>query len=284
MLGMILRKMRANLWMVLCLLVGSLLAAALVASIPVYTEGILQRLLTKELEQFQLERSTFPGRSVIRRNFYMPDDPDRKLPLFQYLDEEITERLFPALGVPARTRTRLLTVDYLTVYPDGLSPESAGAHKAPFAKLEGMTDLEEHIRLVAGRLAEPGVRDGVIEALVSERALRDLGLYLDATYDLWDTFFSSRRLARVRIVGVFTLADTRDPYWFRSIHEFGESLMIDPEVLRREFIENMTPNFTYGVWYYALDYHTITLAQIPGVTARAKEYQRMAQQLSLIHI
>jgi putative ABC transport system permease protein len=266
--------------MVICLLLGSVLAVALISSIPVYTEGILQRLLTKELEEFQLTRAVFPGRSVIRRNFYMPDEPEKKLPLYKYLDEQIVGELYPALGVPALVRTKQLTVDYLNVFPQGMSPDTKEDYQPRFAKVEGMAGLPEHVTLVAGRPARPG--DGVvIEALVSEGAAKELGLYLDATYDLWDTFFTHSRLASVRIVGVFTTADARDPFWYRGIQDYNESLMIDVDLLEELFVENMSQNFTYGTWYYAMDYHTITLGDIPALTARSKEYQRLARQYGM---
>jgi putative ABC transport system permease protein len=278
MIQMILRKMLNNLWMVACLLLGSILAVALISSIPVYTEGILQRLLTKDLEQFQVQRTTYPGRCLLRRSFYMPDEPEKKLPFYRFLDEQITTKLVPALSVPFVTSTKHLTLDYLNVFPEGMTPSDKTDARVKFVKIEGMSGFNDHISLVAGRSAEPGERDGAIEAVISEKAMKDLDLYMDRTYDIWDTFFTKSRLTKIRVVGVFTLKDSRDPYWYKSLYDYNESMMIDLGTLEERFVENMTQNFTYASWYYALDYHTITLRQLPGLTARIKEYQRLAKE------
>jgi putative ABC transport system permease protein len=278
MIQMILRKMLNNLWMVMCLLLGSILSVALISSIPVYTEGILQRLLTKDLEEFQVKRTTYPGRCHLRRSFYMPDEPEKKLPFYRFLDEQIRKELVPSLDIPIAASTQQLTLDYLNILPESVTPESAGDAKVRFVKIEGMRDFSEHVALVAGRAAEPGERDGVIEAVISEKAMKDLDLYVDKVYDIWDTFFTKSRLVQIRIVGVYTLKDTRDPYWYKSIYDYSESLMIDLGTLEERFVESMTQNFTYSSWYYALDYHTLTIRQVPALVARVKEYQRLAKE------
>ena len=53
MLVMILEKLLKSRWLVLSLLVGLITAVALVSSIPMYTDGILQRMLIQDLEAYQ---------------------------------------------------------------------------------------------------------------------------------------------------------------------------------------------------------------------------------------
>ena len=50
MLFIVLRKIFNNKWLIACLLAGSILAVAMVSSIPMYTDGILQRMLVKDME------------------------------------------------------------------------------------------------------------------------------------------------------------------------------------------------------------------------------------------
>ena len=60
MIRIVLRKMLNNPWMMICLLVGSILAVAMVSSIP-YTDGVLQRMLIKDAEEYQLQTRYYPG-------------------------------------------------------------------------------------------------------------------------------------------------------------------------------------------------------------------------------
>ena len=75
MFRVVLRKMARNKWLVLCLVGGAVVAVAMVASVPLYTDGILQRLLTRDLEQSQQASDEFPGRYTIRSSYYNPGKP-----------------------------------------------------------------------------------------------------------------------------------------------------------------------------------------------------------------
>ena len=57
---MVFRKMINKKWMTLCLLIGFILAVAMVSSIPIYTDGVLQRMLTRDLENHQVSTGFFP--------------------------------------------------------------------------------------------------------------------------------------------------------------------------------------------------------------------------------
>ena len=69
MLALVLRKIISNTWKVLCLLLGSILVVGMVCSIPIYTNGILQRLLTKDLESVQASNMRYPGYLVFSSNY-----------------------------------------------------------------------------------------------------------------------------------------------------------------------------------------------------------------------
>jgi putative ABC transport system permease protein len=275
-IAFVLQRMRANAWMVLCLLAGSVLAVALITSIPVYTDGILQRLLTRDLEDFQVSQGVFSGRCELTRAFIMPDEPDRKAPLFRELDDEIGGRLASRLGVPYLVSTAQLTLDFLVVRPVGVVPGASAEGAMPFIKIEALRGFADHISLVAGRAAAADAPAGVIEAVMSEQAQQTLGLYLDGTYDIWDAFYDTGRLARVHIVGIYAPRDGQDPFWFRSLDEYGASLLVDADLLQQRFIATNAANFAGARWYLALDYHAIRIRDVPGLVARIKDAQRLA--------
>ena len=53
MFTLLFRKMRNTKWMVLCLLIGFVMASAMMSTIPIYMNASLQRMLVKDLESFQ---------------------------------------------------------------------------------------------------------------------------------------------------------------------------------------------------------------------------------------
>ena len=56
-----LRKMLKNRWLTISLLIGYLMAVAIVASMPVYSHAILDRMLQKDLEAVQTRTRYYPG-------------------------------------------------------------------------------------------------------------------------------------------------------------------------------------------------------------------------------
>ena len=61
MFTLLFRKMRNTKWMVLCLLIGFVMASAMMSTIPIYMNASLQRMLVKDLESFQTEYEIYPG-------------------------------------------------------------------------------------------------------------------------------------------------------------------------------------------------------------------------------
>ena len=57
-----LRKMLKNRWLTISLLIGYLMAVAIVASMPIYSHAILDRMLQKDLGQIQTQSRTYPGK------------------------------------------------------------------------------------------------------------------------------------------------------------------------------------------------------------------------------
>ena len=52
MIKSVLNKIANNFWLFMCLTVGSLLIAAILSSIPIYTNGALRKMLTNDLNRF----------------------------------------------------------------------------------------------------------------------------------------------------------------------------------------------------------------------------------------
>ena len=59
------RKIINNKWMMLCLLGGFIIVVAMVSSVPIYTDGILQYMLTRDMKDYQIQNGKYPGRYVL---------------------------------------------------------------------------------------------------------------------------------------------------------------------------------------------------------------------------
>jgi putative ABC transport system permease protein len=265
MLRMVLKKMLRNRWLVICLLAGSIIAVALVSSIPTYTQGTLQRLLARDLERFQEQMNMYPGRYTLGAGFNgVSPDPATGFPAY---DSMVRRRIIPALGLAVQASTNQITVDYLQAVP-AVQREENPARR--FVKIEAMEGAADHVAIQQGRIFRappPGTRldSGEIEAVVSPQALVAHDLRVGEAYTVTDLQGLLTRPLTVRIVGTFTMRDPGDPWWFMGMTNYDDTLLTDYSFLRAAVADPPTGLLTGSYWSYALDYHAITVTSLAGV-------------------
>ena len=176
MLRMVMQKLASNKWMVGCLLAGTIVAVAMVSSIPIYTEGVLQRMLTRDLEALQSEKGRFPGRFLIKVDGYALYDRDRWPKIYRGLVNELQPDMFRSFGVSVRTDARRLAWDYFTMVPEVVREEDP---KKRYINVEALTDFKSHIVLKHGRIFSEQTQDNLIEVVATAEAMQRHDLRLD---------------------------------------------------------------------------------------------------------
>ena len=253
------------------------LSVALLASTPMYADGVLQRLLTRDLERQQARTGRYPGTAVLEVDLYALRRKAERAPYVREIDRELTERLVPGLRVPTIAEMRQVRMDYLY----DIRPTGDGGETKVFARVEAIGDLGEHVTITHGRMFEPSAGDpagdgaDAYEAVVTAEAFRELELQLGRTYQLHDLLGHVPRL-RIKVVGVFTKSDPRDLFWFGRFSRLSTSYLIDFATFERHFLENEARNLTRAYWHYAVDYHELTIRDVPHVMRRYQDYVRLA--------
>ena len=241
-----------------------------------YADGVLQRLLTRDLERHQVRTGRYPGTAVLEVDLYALRRRAERAPYVYEMDRELTERLVPSLRVPTIAEMRQLRMDYL--YDN--RPSENGTTKV-FARVEAIEDLGRHVEITHGRMFEPATGapagDGtdVYEAVVTAETVRELELQVGRTYLLHDLLGHVPRL-KIKVVGVFTKSDPRDLFWFGRFSRLSTSYLIDFSTFERHFLETEARNMTRAYWHYAIDYHQLTIRDVPHVMRRYQDYVRLA--------
>jgi len=275
MFSMIFRKMAGNKWLNVCLLAGSLTAIALVTSVPLYTDGVLQRMLTRDLEDSQAETGRFPGRYHLKAGFFWYAEDDNNLKMLHSYDKAVREELIPALGIPPLVSTTQLTMDYLQLLPERPREEKPGEK---FMKLEALSGLEDHLVILHGRMMSSSAGDGVIEVLVTEEVMKESDLFLDEVYVAKDMRTFLPEPLRLRVVGVFAMKDPQDPFWFQGLWGYDESLLMDYGLFCSRFTDPVSRALTGMQWSYALDYGKITLQNLRHVVGVLEEQAKLLER------
>lgn len=234
-------------WVVLALLVGNILLVSITAGNPMYTRAVLQRTLTRNLETYLVENNAYPGLITIRTSGASKDG----VLLRQYSQRaQIASERF---GLPAAEQVNVLNIT--AAQNELLIPREDAADNA--ISLGMMTDLPEHSELVAGEFySEAGIgEDGVLDAVLSERALIELNLLLGDEMVFPEVLDPQGNPIRIRIAGVFRNRSNEDIYWVRTPSSYQDICFIAPALFEEYFLQG--DEFAYGVnasYYVMLDY------------------------------
>ncbi len=274
MFRLVLQKMIHNGWMVLCLAAGSLLAVALISSTPMYTGAIMQRMLVRDLEQFQKDRNIYPGMISARYNFYNPNPDAARVRFYKYVNETIRDQLIPDLGLDVLEASRHLTLDYLLAI-DPTRPDDE--NKRANLQINSLQNFEDHVVITHGRMYDPEPKDGVYEVVASEEAVVNLDLTLDREYEVYN-MMTEDGIFKIKVVGLYTKKEGNDLFWFRHMRAFSNSVHINFDVFERDFIAQYAPNLTYVNWFYALDYSDIKVENLATFLQVIAKYERITHE------
>jgi putative ABC transport system permease protein len=265
----VIRKMLCNKWMVLCLLIGSILAVAMVSSIPVYTDGVLQRMLVRDLENYQEKNNVFPGGYHVRTDYkYKYKEVDRPK-AYAMFNKKISDVLIKEIKLPALVVAQRVTLDNMKAAPEVKREEKPLER---YVRLEGTSDFQNHVKMSHGRIFSDKMAGDVIEVAVTENTMKELDLRLDETYVVGGSSKNVKATMKIKVVGVFTLKDEADPYWYQGLGVLNKSFVMDYALLQDTFVLKESPFsilLTEAQWFYALDYHKIT---IDGISELLKTY------------
>jgi putative ABC transport system permease protein len=253
-LVMILRKMVKNRWLELSLLFGLVMTVALASSMPIYTNAILQRMLVKDLENLQHNTGKFPGTYWVSAFYPYSLDYSFRDTWTRELDGFMLNSIPDQIGLPIRDMYQERSSDSYKFIP--ADPTRVDATKERRAQIITMSGLEEHIRLVDGRMPAREPVGGVYEVLVIEDALNKLDMVLETEFVIAEEDVPA---IRVKPVGVFDKKDYADAYWFNSLEEYRTSFFVPFDLFERDFTYGHKLKLTYSYWHLALDYSKTNL-------------------------
>ena len=264
MFTLLLRKMRNTKWMVFCLLIGFIIASAMMSTIPIYMNASLQRMLIKDMEAFQEEYMIYPGSYNTSRVFKSGMKTDAQL---QTLEEytSLTDKQFAELDLPCAGSKKVIQDSYLYCKSfsvgDGVEPARL--------TLGGMSDICEHSTAVSGRMMEKGRRsDGVFECMATEKSLKTNGLALDTVYEITNVM-DDLGSVKIEIVGLIDVADENDPFWAEGIDEaYTAAVFTDYDTMLNEMIPTGAINIAKVNYNYFIDYTKLDIAGLKTINSK----------------
>lgn len=264
MLTLLIRKMRNTKWMVICLLIGFIMATAMTSTIPIYMHASLQRMLIKDMQAYQEDTGEYPGVYAVSKTIVSGSNAVRQRDIVRDVYSKAVSR-FNDLYVPFLTHKCYTSDAYLYI----ANVESENGQRS-LVKLGGMTDIGDHINLVSGRMFEPGKQDGdVYEVICTEKALQVAQVVPDTVYEVTN-ILTPGDTVKIKIVGVFELSDQNDTYWSEGLSEYDNTVFCDFNTLIDDVIMTGVVNVNQVDCRIIIDYQHLDMNVIEHVRNQFK--------------
>ena len=256
MLQFVLRKMLNKKWLMAALLVGNILLVSIAAGNPMYTEAALQRMLTGTFSSYVTQNGRYATTAYLLSSV-PANSRENSSAIQNYMEErEIAYSMPERLGLRQEWIVENTFLEEVQIEPT--LPRSNFRSKA--VRLGSLTGLPDHARIVSGRMYTDEVTDGVIEVVVSQKALINLNLMLDEVLTLPKVTDADGVPWKVRVVGIYDAADPEDHYWYKSPTTYDGQLMMSESLFRSLFgsMERL-PCKAMGLWFVVMDYRDVTV-------------------------
>ncbi len=222
MIKSVLSKIANNIWLFICLTLGSLLITAILSSIPVYTDGALRKMLNSELINYQYDTGKTAGQYYTSINFASDYSSNGALRLI----DEAREKLHYVFDEN--------DIGYTDSFEGGVlrlrSDRSSGLINTSQYEMRYMTGILNHIEIIEGRRYRDSY-DGVYEVIVSEQAYNSNIIHLDQVY-----YFSlplirdeNAPIIALKVVGVFRMNEDSAGFFYNSDDGYPLDFFVSPE-------------------------------------------------------
>ncbi len=265
MLRIVFRRLMGNRWKAFSLLVGLILAVAIAFSIPVYANGILQRVLQKNLGQSQQETGVVPG--------YM---------LFNY---QMSVKEKDTAGMVAAAESVFANPKYiqLPVLKSGRVYRFEGFQKLidrstnrnEYPVFHYIENLEDYVDVTSGRMFNPDRDDGVIEVVINKKYIVRSKMVMNEVITL-DSMYHSEEGIRIMIVGVVEPKDRSDPIWRLKLENSLGAVFCGKDYFEKRIAEepSFSRHFSASYFYAYYDFTAIDTDTVDDLLQGIDEQRR----------
>ncbi len=301
MFKLIIRKMIKNKWLVLSLIIGCMLAVSVIGAIPMYSDGILQRMLIKDFEREQAVKNTYPAFNKFEGKFSNITNPDDKKLLYDFYDTNIVQRM--SVNIPmdilvgyrtmgTANRIFLDSRDWPELLEEIQANKTFKRVNTGKVNIYAVDVLAEMVELEQGKMYSSGTTrietetftGDVYEAVITKDAMQRNRYALGGIYTLTLNKDEEEYILNYRIVGVVEVMEEMTPYF--SMDYYG--VYFDYDTYLNGIINERNMSISTSEWYYAYDYYQFMMKEARGVLNSLDEnynwisenYGRLRQTLS----
>ena len=286
----LIKRILNNKWLFLCLLIGALSTVAVVGAMPMYVNGIFQKVLTNDLRNQHMYEGLSPTRFTQLSMGDLKADDQMAVNMeatYETFNGNVTGRYPMSISETVR-QERLGKLSILTEAGEPIEGEG----KAIPTRL---ADYKDHVIWQYGRMPETTLGkkvsqadtdssdEIVLEVAVSTSALKQMKLAVDRTYQLGKIAPFNKGttvISQFKIVGVFTIEDENALFWSNGRYDtYAENIVFD----WKDFERLMEPSLPTVMMDQELttfyDYQEMKINDLPGIVRTYNEDMAKMQTL-----
>ena len=286
---MVFKQILKNWRLELVLLFGLILAVAISSCIPIYTDGVLQRVM---MDRWQgSSSSNFPPGTIQISDEQWQDyhpllsetqwrDQDEAFEQYLSLDKVLQKVVPDVFGTDLIHFSRTGRTDRKSIIPADPLEESGSR----YVDLRFMTGLEDKVELVTGRWfnTEIPTENEPFEVVIDENASYDLNIKVGNTYrfPLETKRYEENRYLDIKVVGVFRVKreDYNKPVWVER-PPFSNSFFMSEEAFEKIMRRDDTRPYRYS-WYWLMDHESVRYHRLPDMIGRFKRLETEIRNIS----
>lgn len=266
MIRFIKQKLIHKKWMVVCLLIGNILLAAIASSNPMYQDAALEKTLKSKFSKYIEETNTSPGILTFRAS--MNEGKGQEAEYKRMLD--IAGQAAEQLGVK---QNFLINTSGISKVRGNFLQSRGNKSATKSLRIAAMTDLADHVNILAGEIyGSQKLEDGTIPVILSQRAMSKLDVVLNDEIEFAKLKNGDGSNMKIKIVGVFDAKDYEDPFWVKSPNEYYVEVFMDPELFQNTFINLDSQQFNISTDInLVFDYESVRPSQVDGIVSRTEK-------------
>ncbi len=246
-----------NKWLTLCLIIGCSLAAAVISGIPMYTSSILQRMLTRDLETLYEQKNVPPGLFTLNAGLYSTIKfPTTGMDSYNRMDGAIKGDLVPEMGLSVIESTQRIFLGAYKVFRPNEEFSTSGTR--PMIEIAGVEGFSDKVAITAGRMYDNSPGSDILEVIVNESVMKFRGLSLGSEYWLWGYAMDDSPPLKIKVVGVYSIIDRADIYWFTDMLNTDNVVFTDFGYIISN-LEKHALQLKSGSWRYVFNHKEIKL-------------------------
>lgn len=262
-----LKKMFKNKWITVCLFLGCFLIVAIACSIPTYTDGVLSKLLLRDLQNVQTQSSTYPGTYALDA-IYGSTSSEKNQGYNNYKKNlEKINSLFADKEIQKLDRINdidSIGTDAFHVFADTEKTLNKSTAINSLTKIKATRGIEDKIKVIYGDMYSSGKKDDYYEVIISQGASKKYNLSTGQKYkfQLATNDFEKNPIYQIKIVGVFEMKDKADSFWYNGFASYENAVLMDYDTLSCDMIKNDNYMFKTSSLGFTYDYNKLKAEQM----------------------